>query len=198
MSRTAILTAVGLLAALSLTAAARAADVRFVKGPTVVKEGDSTKISFAVSSVTDVEVAILDADGKVIRHLAAGVLGAAKPPPAPLKAGLAQELTWDGKDDDGRQVLSPPKGKPAKGAVKVRVRAGMTAKFGRTIGQPERIGDAWKHRDRLEPLLAVSGVCDHRVRLDPGAGEPAQHQVPLHAALVGHLGRDDQPAGASQ
>jgi NHL repeat len=101
-------------------------EVKIVSGPTAAKTEGKTRIAFAVSGRTDVEVSILDAKGKVVRHLAAGVLGGEKPPEAPLKAGLSQKVTWDGKDNFG---------KPAKGApFKVRLRAGMGVKFGRMIG----------------------------------------------------------------
>jgi len=77
--------------------------------------------------MTDVEVAILDARGNVVRHLAAGVLGGESPPPSPLKAGLSQSLEWDGKDDFGSPV-----GDPA--ALTVRVRAGMGVLLERVAG----------------------------------------------------------------
>jgi hypothetical protein len=73
----------------------------FTAKPSVKTDGVNATISFAVSAPTDVEVAILDAKGVVVRHLAAGVLGATKAPPAPLKPGLAQNLEWDGRDDYG-------------------------------------------------------------------------------------------------
>ena len=44
--------------------------------------------------------------GGPAHRLAAGALGAAKAPPAPLKAGLSQALVWDGRDDRGRNVSS--------------------------------------------------------------------------------------------
>jgi DNA-binding beta-propeller fold protein YncE len=103
----------------------------FKAGPTVKKEGASALISFEVSEATDVEVAILDKSGKVIRHLAAGALGGKKIPPSPLKAGLSQSIKWDGKDDLG---------KPVKG-TKVRVRLGLKPAFSHFIGGgPERHG----------------------------------------------------------
>ena len=109
-----------------LIAAADAAEPGFAKRPEIIRDGDRAKISFAVTTATDVEVAVLAADGKVVKHLAAGVLGASQPPPAPLQAGLSQELTWDGNDDAG---------KPAQGGpFQARVRAGLQVKFGRTIG----------------------------------------------------------------
>ena len=105
-----------------LASLALAGQVSFTAKPTAVKDGEKVKITFAVSGPTDVEVAVLGADGKVARHMAAGVLGAKNPPPDPLKAGLAQELVWDG-NDDFRQPA-------AKGPFQVRVRAGMQLKLG--------------------------------------------------------------------
>ena len=95
--------------------------------PAATKAGGQVKISFAVAAPTDVEVAVLGADGKVVRHLAAGVLGGRNPPPAPLGAGLAQTIQWDGTDDFGKPA--------AGGPHKVRVRAGIGLKFGRFIGE---------------------------------------------------------------
>jgi len=112
-------------------AGAATGGVKLTAGPRAVKDGDATVITFTVSAPTDVEVAVVDAAGKVVRHLAAGVLGGKKPPPPPLKPGLAQRIVWDSQDDDGR---------PAKGeAFRVRVRVGMRAKFGRAIGDAGRI-----------------------------------------------------------
>jgi hypothetical protein len=102
-------------------AACPAGEAAFTAKPTVAKDGDKTKIAFTVSAPTDVEVAVLDKDGKVVRHLVAGVLGGQQPPPEPLKAGLSQSLEWDGKDDSD---------KPAGGGpFKVRVSAGMKPAF---------------------------------------------------------------------
>lgn len=120
----------GMLLAILLSAVpserGRAEAVSFVSPPTVKRVGERDEIRFAVSAKTDVEVAVLDARGKTVRHLAAGVLGGKVAPPPPLKAGLEQLLVWDGLDDDG---------KPAKGGpFQVRVRAGMEGKFGRMIG----------------------------------------------------------------
>jgi hypothetical protein len=115
-----------LLAGMLVPTAALAGNVTFAVKPAAAKVGDQVKISFAVSAPTDVEVAVLNADGKVVRSLAAGVLGGPNPPPAPLKPGLAQELIWDGKGDWGLPV--------GNGPFKVRVRAGMGVNFGRTVG----------------------------------------------------------------
>jgi DNA-binding beta-propeller fold protein YncE len=107
-------------------------EVSYSTKPTASRNGEKTKIDFAVSAPTDVEVAVLGADGAVVRHLAAGVLGAKNPPPLPLKEGLAQSVEWDGKDDAGKTVPGP---------VKVRVRAGMSVKFGKIIGTSPYTGE---------------------------------------------------------
>ncbi|MCX7590966.1 MAG: hypothetical protein N2255_04990, partial [Kiritimatiellae bacterium] len=102
------------------------APVGFAVAPAAVATSGGTKISFTVAGPTDVEVAIIDAEGKVVRSLAAGVLGGANPPPPPLKSGFRQELVWDGKGDWNVPVGTGP--------FKVRVRLGMGVKFGRMIG----------------------------------------------------------------
>jgi hypothetical protein len=111
---------------LLLCVAASAGEVSFSTKPTAAKDGDKVKIAFTVSAPTDVEVAVVSGD-KVVRHLAAGVLGGQKDPPPPLAKGLAQTLEWDGKDDLGKPA--------AGGPFKVRVRAGTGVKFGRFMGE---------------------------------------------------------------
>ena len=96
---------------LALIASALARDVDFTAEPKAVCEGGKGRITFAVGAPTDVEVAVLDTEGNVVRHLAAGLLG--NNAPAPLrKDSLAQSLVWDLKDDDG-QVLPPGSTKSA-------------------------------------------------------------------------------------
>lgn len=109
-----------------MTSVTLAAGAAFSTDPSARSVGDKVEISFTVATSTDVEVAVLDKDGKVVRHLAAGVLGGEKAPPAPLAAGLAQKLTWDGKDDFGKKAEGGP--------FSVRVRAGTGVKFGRLVG----------------------------------------------------------------
>ena len=96
----------------------------FTKKPAAAKVGDKTAITFAVDRETDVAVYVEDAAGKIVRHLAAGVLG--KNPPEPLKAdALAQSVEWDGRDDDGRPA--------AGGPFKVRVGLGLAASYAGTV-----------------------------------------------------------------
>jgi hypothetical protein len=103
-----------------------AEDPKFMVKPTIVKSGDKFKIDFSLNVSTDVEVAILNSEGKIVRHLAAGVVGGEKIAPEPLKAGLVQSLEWDKKDDLRKPLIGDN--------FKVRVRIGTGAKFGRFIG----------------------------------------------------------------
>ncbi len=93
------------------------ASVTFTQAP----KADGQRLTFAVSEPTDVEVAVLNAEGKIVRHWAAGMLGADNPPPPPLKPGLAQDMTWDGKDNRGNPVEGGP--------FSFRVRAGIRGTF---------------------------------------------------------------------
>ncbi|HOX05499.1 MAG TPA: hypothetical protein PK280_03775 [Planctomycetota bacterium] len=105
---------------------AAAAAASFATKPSATKAGDGAKISFAVSAPTDVEVAVLGADGKVVRHLAAGLLG--KNAPEPFKAdALAQEVAWDGKDDAGKPA--------AGGPFRARVRLGIVPRLDGILGR---------------------------------------------------------------
>ena len=100
---------------------AGAAEPGFTKKPTATRAGDAVKIEFAVDKETDIAVFIENAKGEIVRHLVAGALGGANPPPPPLKPGLSQSVEWDGKADYG---------KPAEGGpFKVRVALGVGAKY---------------------------------------------------------------------
>ncbi|MCG3179149.1 MAG: hypothetical protein BIFFINMI_01480 [Phycisphaerae bacterium] len=117
-----------LLAAAEPPAAKPDLKLEFTRPPTLtaVTDGKAT-VGFALNAAADVEVAILDAAGKVVRHLAAGVLGGQNPPPPPLAGGLEQSIAWDGLDDYGQRPA-------AAGPFSVRVRAGMSVKLERIAG----------------------------------------------------------------
>ena len=84
------------------------------------------RITFEVAQPTDVEISVLDAGDRVIRHLAAGVLGGEFAPPEPLQKGMRQSIQWDGRDDSGQPA--------AGGPLTVRIRTGMQSRLGGLIG----------------------------------------------------------------
>ena len=143
---------------IGLSTAASAADVKLAASPVVSKDGAMLKISFTLAGSGDVEVAILDSQGKAVRRLAAGVLGGQVPPPPPLAAGLSQELVWDGADDLGQQVA-------AGGPFSVRIRAGMGVKLDGFVGESKYwIGEL--HGLATDPkgnlYVYSSAVAEHR------------------------------------
>lgn len=103
----------------------------FAQKLSVRRDGAKRFVEFAANAATDAEVSILDAQGQVVRHLAAGVLGGEKAPPPPLKPGLAQSIEWNGADDLGQ----PAKGGP----FQARVRLGARVEFGAALGDPAAI-----------------------------------------------------------
>ncbi|MSU77416.1 MAG: hypothetical protein EXS16_04885 [Gemmataceae bacterium] len=120
------------LVLLCLASPCYAGDKIFKEPPHAAGMGEKITLSFAVTEAIDVEIAVLDGKGRIVRHLAAGVLGGKNPPPAPLQPGLAQKILWDGKDDLG---------KPAQGgAFQFRLRAGTSVQFGRLIGDSPYTG----------------------------------------------------------
>ncbi len=114
----------------------RTGPFEFAKKPEVKRAGDRVTISFAAKAACDATVAVEDAKGRILRHLASGVLGKNAPPPF-AKGALAQTVAWDGKDDAGRYVED-------KGACVVRVSLGLKPRFERTLlWSPERrVGSA--------------------------------------------------------
>ena len=100
----------------------------FTKKPSVKKEGDKWVIIFESKGYCDATVSILDKEGRIIRHLASGVLGKNAPWPFQQNS-LTQKIEWDGQDDMGN-VVTP---EVLKGC-KVKVSLGLKAKFERNIG----------------------------------------------------------------
>ena len=97
----------------------------FSAAPKVMARGNDVEITFTTTGYCDVTVAIEDASGRVIRHLASGVLGDNAPPPLAVKS-LQQTLIWDGKDDHGRYVDD-------RTGLKVRVALGLKPRFERSL-----------------------------------------------------------------
>lgn len=99
----------------------------FTEKPAVKSLGnDRYEISFAVKGNCDVTVGLVDREGKVVRHLASGVLGPNAPEPL-QKNSLRQVLPWNGKDDLDAYVKEP-------GKLRVRVMLGLKPVFDKRLG----------------------------------------------------------------
>jgi hypothetical protein len=118
----------------SLALAASGPAVSFTAKPKVVHDGAGYRLTFAVSQATDATAWVVDGQGHIVRHLAAGVLG--KNAPAPFKAdSLEQSILWDGKDDAGQPVTA------AADSLKFHVALGDRAELERVVGwNGNRIG----------------------------------------------------------
>ncbi len=97
----------------------------FAEKPVVVRQGDAAAIRFAVKSACDVTVAVEDEAGRIVRHVACGVLGPKAPEPF-QRNSLVQSITWDGKDDQGRYL-------DRRDGLTVRVSLGLAPQFERTL-----------------------------------------------------------------
>jgi hypothetical protein len=105
----------------------------FAEKPVVTRAGDEVTVRFTTKAFCDVTVAIENSDGRIVRHLASGVLGSNAPAPF-RKNALRQEIVWDGKNDQERYVDD-------KASVVVRVSLGLKPRFERNL--------LWSPRRRL-------------------------------------------------
>ena len=159
----------------------RKAVFEFAAKPAITRDGDKWTIAFTSKDYCDVAVAIEDATGRIIRHLAAGVLGPNAPAPF-AKDALAQAVVWDGKDDQGVYI--------DKRGLSVRVSLGLKPQFEKTL--------LWNPAKRIgaePPILcaAPEGVyvfdglgVDH-VRLFDHAGDYVRTIYPFPADKVGKV-----------
>lgn len=93
----------------------------FTKKPELIDDKNSTTISFTVKDFCDVTIAIENAEGKILRHLASGVLGDKAPEPF-KKNSLEQSIIWDNKDDAGKYLDD-------KASLRIRVSLGLQAEY---------------------------------------------------------------------
>ncbi|MDD4891746.1 MAG: hypothetical protein PHU85_17645, partial [Phycisphaerae bacterium] len=70
-----------LVALFPIAALAAEPKADFKVKPTAAAAGKDVRITFEAAAATDVEVAVVDVNGRVVRHLAAGALGANAPDP---------------------------------------------------------------------------------------------------------------------
>ncbi len=126
----------------------------FAQKPEISRQGDRVSIAFAVKDFCDATVAIEDRTGRILSHLASGVLG--KNAPAPFqKDSLKQALVWDGKNDKGEYVDDRER------AV-IRVSLGLKPQFERTL--------FWspKKKEPGTPFLPVAAAPEGVYVLDGG------------------------------
>ena len=97
----------------------------FARKPAVTRRGDRVTVAFETRGFCDCTVAVEDADGRIVRHLASGVLGPNAPEPF-RKNAKAQTLVWDGKDDKGVYI-------DEKDKLTIRVSLGLKARYEKSL-----------------------------------------------------------------
>jgi sugar lactone lactonase YvrE len=143
----------------------------FTDSPTVTRAGDKITVAFTVREACDVTAAIESADGRIVRHLASGVLGANAPAPF-QKDALRQVVTWDGKNDKGEYLDN-------RDALTVRVSLGLRPQFERTLfWSPKKRSPSLKYM-QTPPLLAAAP--EGMYVFDSGNGD--------HLTLFDHAGQ---------
>jgi hypothetical protein len=157
--------------------------------PNVSRNGDEVTIRFTAKAFCDATVAIEDAEGRILRHLACGVLGPNAPNPF-RKDSLEQKLAWDGKDDQGDYVDDLSR-------VAVRVSLGLQARFERHfMWAPHRriTAGVWWEPNLPAPFAAGPNgvyVCDgnlfDHVRLFDHEGRYKRTVYPFPSDKLGRL-----------
>ncbi len=109
----------------------------FAEKPVLSRDRDKTTIAFVTKGWCDATVAIEDPQGRIVRHLACGVLGPAAPEPFVWNS-KKQTLVWDGKNDQGAYLDD-------KENLTVRVSLGLNPRFERSLfWEPKRRMGSWE------------------------------------------------------
>lgn len=138
----------------------------FTEKPKLSREGDKIIITFTSKGFCDATVAIENGEGKIIRHIASGVLGENAPEPFQWNS-KKQTLIWDGKDDQDKYVDD-------KNSVTVRVSLGLKPQFEKTL--------FWSPHKRVSE-------CSPLVRAAPEGIYVCEGQVVDHVRLFDHQGK---------
>ncbi len=165
----------------------REAVFEFAAKPELVREGDQFTIRFESKGLCDATVAIENESGKIVRHLASGVLGPKAPAPFQINS-RKQAIVWDGKDDQGRYVDD-------LGALRVRVSLGLKARYEKSLfwDPRKRIarggpGEAWTEDTfavpRPEGVYVYDGNGVDHVRLFDHEGNYLRAIYPFPAAKL--------------
>ncbi|MFH1022626.1 MAG: SMP-30/gluconolactonase/LRE family protein [Planctomycetota bacterium] len=129
----------------------------FASAPDAKSAGDKVTVSFSVKASCDAAVWVEDGAGKIVRHIAAGLLGDTSP--EPFQKGLVQSIEWDRKDDAGKSASS---------GCKIKVGLGLDARFDKVLGwQPQIIGGVLGLACDAKGNVYVLNYGDYSVRSSP-------------------------------
>jgi hypothetical protein len=158
----------------------RAEVFEFTKKPSLARQGDRVTVSFETKGFCDVTVAVENAAGKIIRHLASGVLGPNAPEPF-QRSRKSQAVVWDGKDDQGEYVDDVRH-------VSVRVSLGLKPRFERTLYWHPKRRVGMHHSPRMvaqpEGVYVYEGAGIESIKLFNHEGKYVRTVYPFPADRV--------------
>ncbi|OGF48509.1 MAG: hypothetical protein A2452_11620 [Candidatus Firestonebacteria bacterium RIFOXYC2_FULL_39_67] len=148
--------------------------------PSIKKTDKGFEISFKLEKATDVTVRIVNGKGEVVRHLASGLVGGDKAAKPFQPKSLSQNIIWDGKDDDGKNIAVN---------CKVSVNAGVNAKFDKfVLWEPDAFIDIGAITENSKGELYVSSkysVHDSALRVFDKNGKYVRREWPYSPAVKG-------------
>ena len=152
----------------------------FVQEPTVARAGDRIEIRFATKGLCDVTVVVEDGGNKIVRHLAAGVLGSNAPEPF-QKDSRTQLVVWDGKNDQGKYIDN-------KDEHSIRVSLGLRPQFEKTLyWHPKRRNGTGRNPiicPRPEGVYVYEGDGVEQIRMYDHEGEYVRTVYPFPSDKV--------------
>ncbi|PCJ52583.1 MAG: hypothetical protein COA79_23550 [Planctomycetota bacterium] len=135
----------------------REAIYKFKSKPVLKKDGDNYLIKFESAGYCDVTIAIEDSTGKILRHLASGVLGPNAPKPFQKRTKI-QSIPWNGKNDKGEYIKN-------LNIKTIRVSLGLKPQFERTMNwEPKKPSSSRAQLVCARPegvYVYHSGMYDH-------------------------------------
>jgi len=152
----------------------------FAEKPALKGQGDRIEINFAVKAFCDVTIAVEDHQGRILRHVGSGVLGANAPEPF-QKDALRQTVVWDGKDDTGKYLDN-------RDQLSIRVSLGLKPAFEKPL--------FWEPKKRLaspiiqassEGVLVYDGLSVDYVRMFDHQGNYARTVYPFPASKISSI-----------
>jgi hypothetical protein len=160
----------------------------FVQKPTVRNVGgDAFEIMFETKGYCDCTIAIEDQNGKILRHLASGVLGVNTPEPFVWNS-KKQVVPWDGKDDFGEYVARDAEDYKN---ITVRVSLGLKARLERTLfWAPHKRAPGINHKfpalisPAPEGVYVYDGAAGDHVKLFDRKGDYVRSVFPFPADNV--------------
>jgi len=158
----------------------REAVFAFARKPQVAQDGDRATVTFEAEGFCDATVVVEDRNGRIVRHLASGVLGPNAPEPF-QKNSKSQTVVWDGKNDAGQYVDD-------KAAHSIRVSLGLKPQFEKTLFWHPKKRNGRHRISRMvaqpEGVYVYEGDGLEQVRLFSHQGEYVQTIYPFPARTV--------------